>query len=273
MESFQGAKYVRLRSHHDKYLCAGEDQNIVNQTRDGADRSATWQVEFIEGQSKIRLKSCYNRYLTATEMPFLLGWTGKKVLQTVPSRLDSSVEWEPVQDGNSHIFLKTKYGTYLRVNGFTKPWKDRVTHDVPRRTITQYWVFWEVEVTEIDMISPSVSLAESGPSPSTSPPSRPSPTSQDDSGNGRGSGRVIYYAVGDDNGNIKEGYEWPYFIFKGNDMYSLTVKLEEQAGLQDIIVCAHHPFTGKLFPVALELPPNNVPMHLVLLQPSSKGNA
>ncbi|XP_059077848.1 uncharacterized protein LOC131039431 [Cryptomeria japonica] len=271
MEFFHEAKYVRLRSHHDKYLSAGDEENTVNQKRDGTDRNSIWQVEFIEGLSKIRLKSCYNRYFTATETPFLLGWTGKKVIQTVPSSLDSRVEWEPIKDGNSHVMLRTKQGTYLRANGFTKPWKNRVTHDIPRRTITQYWVFWEVEVIEEDMIPPTLSITESGPSPPISLPSRLSLPRE--SGSGRGSGRVIYYAVGDDNGNIKDGYEWPSFIFEGNDMYRLTIKLEEETGLQDIIVCAHHPFTGRLFPLALDLPPSNVPMHLVLLQPSSKGNA
>ncbi|GLJ31311.1 hypothetical protein SUGI_0628200 [Cryptomeria japonica] len=251
MEFFQGAKSVRLKSHHNKYLYAGDDEMTVNQDRDGTDRNVKWQVEFVEGQSRIRLKSSYNCYLTATEMPFLLGWTGKKVLQTVPSRLDSSVEWEPVKDGNSHVLLKTQYGTYLRSNGFTKPWKNKVTHDIPHRTITQYWVFWEVQITEIDM---DAKLAISPPSTPRTP-----------------NGRSIYYAIGDENGNIKNEYEWPYFIFRGNDFNKLSIMLEEQSGLHDIIICVRHPHTKKLIRLGLQLPPNNAPMHLVLLPSSSNG--
>ncbi|KAH9322546.1 hypothetical protein KI387_017185, partial [Taxus chinensis] len=252
MEFFHKAKSVRLRSHHDKYLCAGDDEKAVTQDRDGSNRNARWQVEFIQGRPLIRLKSCYNRYLTATDISFLLGWTGKKVHQTVPSKfMDSSVEWEPVKDG-LHVMLKTQYGTYLRANGFTKPWKNQVTHDIPHRTITQYWVFWEVELTEIHMPTSLPPLPQLDPSSPNTP-----------------NGRVIYYRVGYDTGDIKDGYEGPSFLFKGNDVYRLTKMLEEETGLCDFIVCAHHPSTGKLFPLALQLPPNNTPMQLVLLPPSN----
>ncbi|KAH9322545.1 hypothetical protein KI387_017184, partial [Taxus chinensis] len=251
MEFFDKAMCVRLRSHHEKFLCAGEDEISVSQDRDGRNRNAIWQVEFIQGRPFVRLKSCFGRYLTATRIPFLLGWTGKKVQQSVPLNLrDSSVEWEPVKDG-FHVLLRTHYGTYLRANGFTKPWKNRITHDIPQRTITQYWVFWEVQVTEIG--------TPLSPLPQSAPVVVP---------NNRG-GRVIYYTVGDD----KEGHDWCSFIFKGNDIYKLTIQLEKESGLHDITVCARHPFTGNLFPLAVEFPPNNAPLHLVLLpQSSSKGD-
>ncbi|KAH9322547.1 hypothetical protein KI387_017186, partial [Taxus chinensis] len=254
MEFFDKAKYVRLRSHHDKYLCAGEDEISVSQDRDGgSNRNAIWQLEFIQGRPFIRLKSCFDRYLTAAHTPFLLGWTGKKVHQSVPSKLmDSSVEWEPIKDG-FHVLLKTQYGTYLRANGFTKPWKNRITHDIPRGTITQYWVSWEVEVINIDKDPLTPLLLQSAPSSPSTP-----------------NGRVIYYVVSDENGGIEDGYEWSSFIFKGNDLSKLTIKLEEETGVHDVIVCARHPSTRKLFPLALQLPPNNMPMHLVLIQPSHK---
>nr|ACN39824.1 unknown [Picea sitchensis] len=272
MEFFDKAKSVRLRSHHDKYLWADEDEETATQDRDGARPNARWRVEFIEGSSMIRLKSCYNKYLTATEIPFLLGMTGKKVLQTVPPRLDSSVEWEPIKDG-FHVKLKTRYGNYLRANGGPPPWRNRVTHDIPHRTATQDWIFWEVDVMEI-VIPPTRSpptpvdlessppLPESPPWLQSSPPLPESPPKPD--------GRIIYYAISDDNGDVKDGYEWPSFLFKGNNLKELTEKLEEETDLHDIIVCANHPLTGKLYPLRLQLPPNHSSMHLVLVQGTSK---
>lgn len=253
MDLFNKAKTVRLRSRHDKYLWAEEDEETVGQDRDGVSKNAKWRVEFIQGSPLIRLKSCYNLYLTATDIPFLLGMTGKKVLQTLPSRLDSSVEWEPIREG-FHVKLKTRYGNYLRANGGPPPWRNKVTHDIPHRTATQDWVLWEVEVMEIDF-QPTPVVEKLDPPPISAP---------------KPDGRLIYYAIGDDNGHIEDGYEWPSFIFKGNDLHELTRKLEEEIGLQDIVVCSQHPSTGKLFPLRLQLPPNNAPMHLVLVQSSSR---
>ena len=99
MEFFQKAKVVRLRSYHDKYLVADDDKETVYQDRHGCYNNAKWNVEFVEYDNLIRLKSCYGKYLTATNMPFLLGATGKKVQQALPSRLNSSLEWEPIREG------------------------------------------------------------------------------------------------------------------------------------------------------------------------------
>uniref|UniRef100_A0A0C9RLV0 TSA: Wollemia nobilis Ref_Wollemi_Transcript_11895_1529 transcribed RNA sequence n=1 Tax=Wollemia nobilis TaxID=56998 RepID=A0A0C9RLV0_9CONI len=304
MEFFKNAKTVRLRSHHDKYLWAEEDEETVSQDRDGASRNARWQVEFIEGSPQIRLKSRYNLYLTGTQIPFLLGMTGKKVLQTMPSKLDSSVEWEPIRDG-FHVKLKTRYGNYLRANGGPPPWRNKVTHDIPHRTATQDWIFWEIEVMEITVgpTSPvptpvagptSASPISAGPtsagpisagptsaSPISAGPTSAGPISAGPTSAGKESdplspvphpkpdGRLIYYAIGDDNGDVEDGYEWPSFLFKGNGLQELTKKLEEETDLHDIIVCAHHPLTGNLYPLRLKLPPNNASMHLVLVKASS----
>lgn len=153
MDLFHRAKAVRLRSHHDKYLLADEDEESVFQDRNGSSRSARWTVEFVEGENVLRLRSCHGKYLTASNSPFLLGMTGKKVLQTHPKRLDSSLEWEPVREG-FHVKLKTRYGNYLRANGGLPPWRNSVTHDIPHRTATQDWVLWEVDVVEIQVDSP-----------------------------------------------------------------------------------------------------------------------
>lgn len=148
MEFFQKANVVRLRSYHDKYMLADDDQEGVYQDRNGTFKNAKWTVEIVENENVIRLKSCYGKYLTASNMPFLLRGTAKKVLQTMPRRLDSSIEWEPIREG-VQVRLKTRYGQYLRGNGGLPPWRNSITHDVPHRTSTANWILWDVDIVEL----------------------------------------------------------------------------------------------------------------------------
>ncbi|OIV90267.1 hypothetical protein TanjilG_08304 [Lupinus angustifolius] len=92
MEFFQKANVVRLRSYHDKYMLADDDQEGVYQDRNGAYKNAKWSVEIVEKSNVIRLKSCYGKYLTASNMPFLIKGTAKKVLQTIPRR-SATANW------------------------------------------------------------------------------------------------------------------------------------------------------------------------------------
>uniref|UniRef100_A0A0D6QZY5 DUF569 domain-containing protein n=1 Tax=Araucaria cunninghamii TaxID=56994 RepID=A0A0D6QZY5_ARACU len=159
MEFFQKAKYVRIRSHHGKYLWANDDGASVSQSRDGGKQNAKWKVEIVEGKNLIRLKSCHDCYLTASSILFLLGTTGRKVLQTIPLKLDSSVEWEPIKEGYQ-AKLRASNGNYLRANGGIPPWRNSVTHDSSQRTATQNWTLWDVEITEIQMPSSLKELKE-----------------------------------------------------------------------------------------------------------------
>lgn len=179
MELFQKAKTVRLKSHHEKYLLADDDEESVCQDRNGSVVNAKWTVEILEDINALRFKSCYGKYLTASNLPSLFGMTGKKVLQTLPRRLDSSVEWEPIREGYQ-VRLKTRYGLYLRANGGLPPWRNSVTHDIPHRSTTQDWVLWDVDVVEIRVQSPERSrpVIKAPPPPpddlsSTSEPSSP----------------------------------------------------------------------------------------------------
>lgn len=178
MELFQKAKAVRLKSRHDKYLLADEDEESVCQDRNGSIVNAKWTVEILEEANVLRFKSCYGKYLTASNMPSLFGMTGKKVLQTLPKRLDSSVEWEPIREG-FQVRLKTRYGLYLRANGGLPPWRNSITHDIPHRTATQDWVLWDVDVVQIRVQSPKRSRPVIKPPPpppdlfSSSEPSSP----------------------------------------------------------------------------------------------------
>jgi hypothetical protein len=175
MDFFHRAKAVRLRSHHDKYLLAEEDEESVTQDRNGSSKNAKWFVEYVPNYDNvIRLKSCYGKYLTASDNPFLLGMTGRKVLQTLPKTIDSSVEWEPIRDG-VRVKLKTRYGNFLRGNGGLPPWRNTVTHDIPHRTVTQDWILWDIDVVEIHVSSrhqqPDVPSLETKPSPAVVVPS------------------------------------------------------------------------------------------------------
>lgn len=283
MEFFAKAKSVRLLGHHDKYLLADDDEESVCQDRSGSIRQAKWTVELVEGAGAVRLKSCYGRYLTASNVPFLLGMTGKKVLQTLPARrMDSSLEWEPIRDG-VQVRLKTRYGNFLRANGGLPPWRNSVTHDIPHRSATQNWILWDVDVVEIRE-QPTTPLPEVKYDKASEPslPELDSPSSielrspksselEDDDffgGAVKAEGRMIYYRVANEDGNTEDENEELSFTFKGSRLEELVQKLEEETGLEDIMVCSQ--WNKKLYPLRLQLPPNNAPMHVVVVPSSSK---
>lgn len=287
MELIRSAKTIRLKSHHDKYLLADEDEEHVVQDRQGSVRNARWTVEFPDtSDSVFRLKSCYGRYLTASNVPFLLGMTGRKVLQTLPSRLDSSVEWEPVRDG-FQVKLKTRYGQFLRANGGMKPWKNSITHDIPRRTSTQDWVLWDVEIVEVRVqnhISETINevgssfdsetesrMAASRVSNSRNDLLRNESLSQFCSSPQKSDGRSIYYVIADDDGSTDSSQE-QRLSFRGTSVAELTEKLEEVTEITEgIVVCSKNPLNQALYPLRLSLPPNNTTMHVVVVRSSSKA--
>ncbi|KAK3149036.1 hypothetical protein QOZ80_3AG0212080 [Eleusine coracana subsp. coracana] len=311
MELFAHAKAVRLKSHHDKFLYADEDEVHVTQDRNGASLNARWAVEPVpHAPGALRLRSRYGRYLTASNEPFLLGMTGRKVTQTAPAaRPDSSVEWEPVRDG-FQARLKTRYGNFLRANGGLPPWRNSVTHDVPHRTATQDWVLWDVEIVQV--LTPGPERGDSAPPdlmPASPPPpeiarpppphhrhtrsdvdqhTRPPPLEHDappppgprppelepsDSFSAplhKVEGRAIHYHIADDKGDVDDDMEEQSFTFNGSNLQELTHKLQELTGLDDIIICTRSPINRKLVPLRLQLPPNNATMHIVLVRESSK---
>lgn len=84
-------------------------------------------------------------------------------------------------------------------------------------------------------------------------------------------GRLIYYYVAGDNGEVNDAIEARSFQFKGHGLEQLAQKLEEETGLEDIIVCSRNIVNGKLYPLRLALPPNNATMHVVVVPPTSRG--
>ncbi|XP_074286548.1 uncharacterized protein LOC141611808 [Silene latifolia] len=273
MELFKDAKTVRLRSHHDKYLMADDDKEAVIQERNGGSRRARWTVEHVssgDGVSLVRLKSCYDKYLTAIDDEFLLGVRGKKVKQTTPSRLDSSIEWEPLRDG-AQVKLKTRYGNFLRANGGVPPWRNSITHDVPSRSHTQDWILWKVDVLEF---YPKVKEIERCDSESSEIEPFNFQSGECGASSAKNEGRVIQYNVVDDNGNIvDEAGGGRSLVFKGNGVEELTQSLEEETGLTDITLCSRSPLNGELYPMRLALPPNHVKLHIYVVPSSSKAAA
>ncbi|KAE9612671.1 putative actin cross-linking [Lupinus albus] len=304
MEFFQKANVVRLRSYHDKYMLADDDKEGVYQDRNGTYKNAKWNVEIVENSNVIRLKSCYDKYLTASNMPFLIRGTAKKVLQTMPRRLDSSIEWEPIREG-VQVRLKTRYGQYLRGNGGLPPWRNSITHDVPHRTATANWILWDVDIVELRPKQQEIGQKpKPRPTPIT-PPDRSmysTPTDRSPSPSGSSmpisdlekidlrspetheeeacydckspvkEGRVIFYDVGNENGDVVDDTKKEaFFTFKGSNVEELKEKLMKETGLDDIIVCCRNPLNAKLYPLRLQLPPNNTDMHVVVLPSSFKG--
>ncbi|XP_041999080.1 uncharacterized protein LOC121748664 [Salvia splendens] len=278
IEFFNKARSVRLKSYHNKYLTADSDEEHVIQDRSGSKKSVKWEVEFVEGSEEvIRLKSCYGKYLKAEDEEYLLGVTGRRVSQSLPRKLDSSVEWEPVRDGML-VKLKTRYGNYLRANGGLPPWRNSITHDIPHRH--HGWILWEVDVVEIRPESPPRVVAPPpaefersnsvGSDADLSPTSFNLRSSANMSGEDcyakKSEGRLIYYSVADDDGNFSAEQS---FQFKGQGLEDLSEKLEDLTDLEDIILCSKNIVNGKLYPLRLALPPNNATMHVVVVPPTS----
>ncbi|KAI3903101.1 hypothetical protein MKW92_007487 [Papaver armeniacum] len=153
MEFFRKAKAVRLRSHLDKYLVSDENkENIRQSRRQKSSSKSKWFVEFVEDNSQaIHLKNIYGNYLTASDKPFLLGMTGKKVLQAESkNKFDLSIQWFPIRDG-FQVKLKSFEGKFLRANGATPPWRNTVTTDIiSDNSATKDWVLFDIETVDDD---------------------------------------------------------------------------------------------------------------------------
>ena len=78
--------------------------------------------------------------------------------------------------------------------------------------------------------------------------------------------------MADESGEVDDDATVGYSLnFKGNGVDELTQKLKEDTGLEDIVVCTRSPLNAKLYPLRLQLPPNNADMHVILVQSSSNG--
>ncbi|CAK9269354.1 unnamed protein product [Sphagnum jensenii] len=159
MEVFERAATVRLKSIHGRSLRADGNRKSVSQTGDGRDVATVWNVEQVTGGDAVRFKSMHDLYLAETDFAYILGLTGKKVIQSYSSKADSAVEWQPISQGK-YVKLKTRKGTFLRANGVMIPgYRNSVTHDIPESPATQSWILWEVQVVESITRQPPVEEA------------------------------------------------------------------------------------------------------------------
>ncbi|KAJ0894322.1 putative actin-crosslinking [Helianthus annuus] len=178
MELFPNRSTVRLKSYRDKYLFAETDEESVTQSRDGSTRNSYWTVEIVD-EDCISLRSCYGKYLTASNKPSIPGMRARylKVTQTrlgnpnpnystmtvddssVTGKWNSALQWLPlVTEVSSEVRLKTHYGNYLQSNKGPPPLGNMVTHDLPRKEgPMNKRISWKVELVE----PPSVALTQS----------------------------------------------------------------------------------------------------------------
>lgn len=85
-------------------------------------------------------------------------------------------------------------------------------------------------------------------------------------------GRLVYFRVVNEAGEVDEEFEEQSIKFKGTEVHHLAQRLEEELGTKGITVCSRSPLNGKLCPLHLQLPPHNATMHVVVIPPSSKGD-
>ncbi|XP_024521777.1 uncharacterized protein LOC9642270 [Selaginella moellendorffii] len=254
-EEGSARKYVRLQGFHGKYLWAEDDFVTVSQDRDGTSTMASlWRVEQVGHSQRLRLKSCYDCYLTASDIPCLGGATGKKVLQTRPSKLDCAVEWELVVVDEITVKLRVEHsGNFLQANSCLPPWRSSVTHD----SFCPEWSLWKVEVVD----SPPSKLQVS------SLPKMP-PLYD---------GRIVFYMVAEAESEVSDASHWHYVFFRGRSPDKLAKKLRKEIDVVDdksFAVCIRHPAnSSKLYPLHLELPPGTSPIYLVVLKSSSSSSS
>ncbi|KAL6136420.1 hypothetical protein ACLB2K_061715 [Fragaria x ananassa] len=72
-------------------------------------------------------------------MPRLMGMKSKKVVQTLPKTLDSTVEWEPIREEGFKVKLKMagSHDEFSRANGGVPPWRNSITHDTAHRKLAK----------------------------------------------------------------------------------------------------------------------------------------
>ena len=85
-------------------------------------------------------------------------------------------------------------------------------------------------------------------------------------------GRIIRYAILDDDDDEETPRMFDSeFTFEGHDLGTLKETLKKLTGIEeDVHICATNHVNNKLFPLTLQLPPNNLPMGIVVVKSSSK---
>lgn len=85
-------------------------------------------------------------------------------------------------------------------------------------------------------------------------------------------GRLIYYRIANEYGEVESEFEELCITFKGSEVSELAKKLVVELGMEALTVCTRSPLNGKLYPLRLQLPPNNATMHVIVLPSPSQGH-
>ena len=156
MDLFRNNLIIRLKNGKDKYLIAEQDKESVVKSRDCSTKNAQWTVEVNDYES-LYLKSCYGKYLTASNMPSIPGIVGKnlKVVQTLPEKKNTSHLWLPFKQSDARdpftVSLKTLHGTYLQANSGPQPLGNLITHDLLRKdgpNSVNKKMLWQIEIVD-----------------------------------------------------------------------------------------------------------------------------
>ncbi|PWA71098.1 actin cross-linking [Artemisia annua] len=115
MDIFRNDMIIHLKNVQDKYLIAQQDEQSVSKSRNGFTKNAQWKVE-VNDEDSLYLKSCYGKYLTASNQPLIPGMTARnlRVTQTQPEKKNTSHLWLPVgqpEQREPHtMWLRTLHG-------------------------------------------------------------------------------------------------------------------------------------------------------------------
>ncbi|KAL4577234.1 hypothetical protein LXL04_013339 [Taraxacum kok-saghyz] len=149
---------IRVKYGKDRYLIAEDDKESISKCRDGSTKNAQWTIEVYDEES-LYLKSCYGKYLTASNQPSIPGMIAKhlKVVQTLPEKKNTSHQWLPVSQspmGQStdtgkqlSMWLKTPHGSYLEAH----TGRNLITHDLLRRkgcNPLNKKILWHIEIVD-----------------------------------------------------------------------------------------------------------------------------
>lgn len=157
MEVLKTAMIIRIKNDQDKYLIAQQDETYVSKSRDGSTKNAQWTVE-VNDEESLYLKSCYGKYLTASNQPSIPGMIARnlRVIQTQPPKKNTSHLWLPVSQPDSRepfsVWLKTLHGSYLRSHHGPPPLGKLITHDLLLQKDgpnPQYKkILWHIEIVD-----------------------------------------------------------------------------------------------------------------------------
>ncbi|KAJ0818037.1 putative actin-crosslinking [Helianthus annuus] len=165
MDVLRNDMIIRIKNNQGRYLVAQQDEESVSKSRDGSTKNAQWTVEMYDEES-LYLKSCYGKYLTASNQPSIPGLIARnlRVTQTQPAKRNTSHRWLPVSQPDPRephsVWLKTPHSSYLRSHYGPPPLGNLITHDPiwkdtpnPRNKK----ILWHIEIVD----SPSNTLKNS----------------------------------------------------------------------------------------------------------------